>query len=234
MCLHKLREEVSKEFFSFFFVFLFSKSESPFHSTLYHKIKPFSHNLYLPLSTNISIRDGHHGDNELANEGCNYSLPDRKTCGDQGSSELPIRKTHLINGPEGDVGPSCPCPTMGWKGSNVFVDPYIGYAASVGWESAVVDDGLKRHDDDDGGNRRTEEAVQIGIECVLWSVITHLCRDSIWLYLPCLALLYFTQVLIPPMYLFLSLPLPLTHTLSLYYFISAVRYHLPMISPSPR
>lgn len=35
---------------------------------------------------------------------------------------------------------------MGWKGSNVFVDPYIGYAASVGWESAVVDDGLEGHD----------------------------------------------------------------------------------------
>lgn len=80
---------------------------------------------------------------------------------------------------------------MGWKGSNVFVDPYIGYAASVGWESAVVDDGLKRHDDG-GGNRRTEEAVQIGIECVLWSVITHLCRDSILALpaLPCPALLY--------------------------------------------
>lgn len=213
MCLHKLREEVSKESFSFLFLF-FSLSQNRrdhFTRRCITKSNPSSHDLYLPLSTNISIRDGHHGDNELANEGCNYSLPDRKTCGDQGSSELPIRKTHLINGPEGNVGPSCPCPTMGWKGSNVFVDPYIGYAASVGWESAVVDDGLKRHDDD-GGNRRIEEAVQIGIECVLWSVITHLCRDSIWLYLPCLALLYFTQVLTPPMYLFLSLTLSLTHS----------------------
>lgn len=98
---------------------------------------------------------------------------------------------------------------MGWKGSNVFVDPYIGYAASVGWESAVVDDGLEGHDGG-GGNRRTEEAVQIGIECVLWSVITHLCRDSIWLYLPCLALLYFTTCTYSS-----YVPLSLPHSLSL-------------------
>lgn len=189
MCLDKLREEVSKESFLFFFSFPNRRVHSI--RCCITKSNPSSHNLYLPLSTNISIRDGHHGDDELANEGCNYSLPDRKTCGDQGSTELPIRKTHLINGPEGNVGPSCPCPTVGWKGSNVFVDPYIGYAASVGWESAVVDDGLEGHDGG-GGNRRTEEAVQIGIGCVLWSVITHLCRDSIWLYLPCPALLYFT------------------------------------------
>lgn len=151
MCLDKLREEVSKESF----LLLFSFPNRRVHSIQCYitKSNPSSHNLYLPLRTNISIRDGHHGDNKLANEGCNYSLPDRKTCGDQGSTELPIRKTHLINGPEGNVGPSCPCPTMGWKGSNVFVDPYIGYAASVGWESAVVDDGLKRHD----GVNRTEQ-----------------------------------------------------------------------------
>lgn len=102
---------------------------------------------------------------------------------------------------------------MGWKGSNVFVDPYIGYAASVGWESAVVDDGLEGHDGG-GGNRRTEEAVQIGIGCVLWSVITHLCRDSIWLYLPCPALIYFTTYSsYVPLPLPHSLPLPLSLTL---------------------
>lgn len=65
------------------------------------------------------------------------------------------------------------------------------------------------------GIEETEEAVQIGIECVLWSVITHLCRDSIWLYLPCPVLLYFTQVLTPPMYFFLSLHLSLSPSLSL-------------------
>lgn len=217
MCLDKIRED-GKSARNLFLSFFFSFPNRRVHFTqrCITKSTPSSHNLYLPLGTNISIRDGHHGDNELANEGCNYSLPDRKTCGDQGSTELPIRKTHLINGPEGNVGPSCPCPTMGWKGSNVFVDPYIGYAASVGWESAVVDDGLKRHDDDDGGNRRTEEAVQIGTECVLWSVITHLCRDSFWLYLPCPALSCSTLLLTPPMYLFLSLPLPLTLPLTLY------------------
>lgn len=211
MCLEKF---VWRSVRNLFLFFLFQSRRVHSIQCCITKSNPSSHNLYLPLSTNISIRDGHHGDNELSDESCNYSLPDRKTCGDQGSTELPIRKTHLINGPEGNVGPSCPCPTMGWKGSNVFVDPYIGYAASVGWESAVVDDGLKRHDGG-GGNRRTEEAVQIGIECVLWSVITHLCRDSIWLYLPCLALLYFTQVLTPPMYLFLSLTHSLSPSLSL-------------------
>lgn len=101
---------------------------------------------------------------------------------------------------------------MGWKGSNVFVDPYIGYAASVGWESAVVDDGLKRHDDGVNGTEQNRTGPVLDrIGCVLWSVITHLCRDSIWLYLPCLALLYFTTctyssyVPLPPPH---SLPLP--------------------------
>lgn len=102
---------------------------------------------------------------------------------------------------------------MGWKGSNVFVDPYIGYAASVGWESAVVDDGLERHDGVNRIEQNRTGPVLDRIGCVLWSVITHLCRDSIWLYLPCLALLYFTQVLTPPMYLFLSLTLSLSLTL---------------------
>lgn len=217
-----MRRSVRNLFF-FFSLFFFSFPNRRDHSIqcCITKPTPSSHNLYLPLSTNISIRDGHHGDNELANEGCNYSLPDRKTCGDQGSTELPIRKTHLINGPEGNVGPSCPCPTMGWKGSNVFVDPYIGYAASVGWESAVVDDGLERHDDDGGGNRRTEEAVQIGIECVLWSVITHLCRDSIWLYLPCLALLYFTTCTLLLLCTSFSLSLSPSLSLSILFHISS-------------
>lgn len=112
---------------------------------------------------------------------------------------------------------------MGWKGSNVFVDPYIGYAASVGWESAVVDDGLERHDDDDddGGNRRTEEAVQIGIECVLWSVVTHLCRDSILALpaLPCPALLYYLLLLCTSSSPSLSLSPPLS--LSILFHISS-------------
>lgn len=105
---------------------------------------------------------------------------------------------------------------MGWKGSNVFVDPYIGYAASVGWESAVVDDGLERHDGVNGTEQNRTGPVLDRIGCVLWSVITHLCRDIIWLYLPCPVLLYFTQVLTPPMYLFLSLTLSLSPSLSLY------------------
>lgn len=206
-----------------FFFFFFNRRVHSIQCCI-TKSSPSPHNLYLPLSTNISIRDGHHGDNDLSDEGCNYSLPDRKTCGDQGSTELPIRKTHLINGPEGNVGPSCPCSTMGWKGSNVFVDPYIGYAASVGWESAVVDDGLKRHDDGVNGTEQNRTGPVLDrIGCVLWSVITHLCRDSILALpaLPCPALLYY-MYFTPPMYLFLSL----THSLAPLFLSLSILFHI--------